>query len=218
MTAPAPVRVALVDDQEPFREGLATVLEAEGFLVVGEASDGHEAQWVVSSTRPDVVLMDLRMPNLDGVEAIRRLVTGGWAGPIIALTTFDEDELVFDALRAGAVGYLLKGLSGPELAAALRATASGSSIIAPEVGRKVLSEFVRLARLAPQQDTRGVGLSERELEILRELSRGASNKQIGHRLGVTEGTVKNHVSRVLEKLGAGSRTEAALWAREHGLA
>lgn len=134
------------------------------------------------------------------------------------LTTFDEDSLVFDALRAGAVGYLLKGLSGAELAHAIRATHRGLSVLAPAIGRKVVSEFVRMARLTPPERLESFGLSERERQVLRCMSTGSSNKEIALTLGVAEGTIKNHVSRILEKLGAGSRTEAALLARENGIA
>ncbi|MEM7679320.1 MAG: response regulator transcription factor [Myxococcota bacterium] len=213
-----PIRVAIVDDQAPFRQGLATVLEAEGLHCVGEAADGRDALWMVNTTHPDVVLMDLRMPGIGGVEATRRLYSAGCEASVIVLTTFDEDSLVFDALRAGAVGYLLKGLSGAELAHAIRATHRGLSVLAPAIGRKVVSEFVRMARLTPPERLESFGLSERERQVLRCMSTGSSNKEIALTLGVAEGTIKNHVSRILEKLGAGSRTEAALLARENGIA
>lgn len=211
------IRVILIDDQPLFRQGLATILEAEGLEVVGECERGEDALWLASATRPDVVLMDLRMPGLGGVEATRILHAHLPQLPVIVLTTFDEDRLVFEALRAGALGYLLKGTSSKELKRAILMTLEGSSVLTPSISRKVVSEFVRMAQLTPQDGEQRLGLSERELEVLSGLSQGLSNKAIAHALNIAEGTVKNHVSHILEKLKVSSRTEAALLAREHGI-
>ncbi|MEM1348174.1 MAG: response regulator transcription factor [Myxococcota bacterium] len=207
----------MVDDQELFRQGMKTVLEAEGLEIVGEAAHGADALWLVQATRPDLVLMDLRMPHMDGVEATRRIRARYAEIPVLVLTTFDEDVLVFDALRAGAAGYLLKGLPGKKLVEAVQQTLEGASVLTPSIGRKVVSEFVRMAHRVPQATSKDFGLSRRETQVLSQVALGRSNKEIAHVLGVAEGTIKNHVSRVLEKLEVSSRTEAALLAREHGV-
>jgi DNA-binding NarL/FixJ family response regulator len=214
------IRVLLVDDQALFREGLRTLLSLhEDIEVVGEAGDGREAVDAAAALRPDVILMDLRMPVLDGVAATRRLKESGHPARVIILTTFDDDETVFDGLRAGAVGYLLKDVSSEKLVEAIRAAARGESFLQPSIAAKVLAEFARLEERAsaPPPPALVEPLSDRELEILRLVATGDSNKEIAARLYITEGTVKNHVTNILGKLGVRDRTQAALMAREMGL-
>jgi DNA-binding NarL/FixJ family response regulator len=211
-----PIRVLLVDDQSLFREGLRTLLSVQpGFEVVGEAADGEEALQLAAALKPDVVLMDVRMPVLDGVAATRRLHTSQPDCRVIVLTTFDDDEYVFEGLRAGAAGYLLKDAPSEKLFEAIRAAARGESFLQPSVAAKVVAEFTRLAPTRPQPLPEP--LSERELEILRELARGASNREIAQKLVIAEGTVKNHVTSVLSKLGVSDRTKAALKAKDLGV-
>ncbi|MGW5720188.1 response regulator [Amycolatopsis sp. NPDC003865] len=211
-----PVRVLLVDDQALFREALATLLAThDGIDVVGEAGDGEEALRQVAALVPDVVLMDLRMPVLDGVGATRRLRGDHPGVQVIALTTFDDDEDVFAALRAGAVGYLLKDVSSARLIEAVLAAARGESVLQPSVAAKVVARFAQLPEPRPQPLV--VPLSERELDVLRLLADGRSNREIAAKLFLAEGTVKNHVTNVLGKLGARDRTQAALRARDLGL-
>ena len=218
-----PIRILIVDDQRLMREGLCTLLELESDLkIAAEAEDGQAALDQYEATHPDVVLMDIRMPRLDGVEATRRLCQRWPEARVIILTTFDDDAYVFDGLRAGALGYLLKDVSGHELAEAVRKVAAGGALIEPSVARKVLAEFSRLAepdRPAPRQalDRLPEPLSEREQEILRLLALGANNRQIASQLFLAEGTVKNYISTILDKLGVQDRTQAALRARELGL-
>jgi DNA-binding NarL/FixJ family response regulator len=215
----AALRVLLVDDQQLMREGLRTLLEMEeGITIVGEAVDGAGAVQAFEDCAPDVVLMDIRMPKMDGVEATRR-IRGKWPdAKILVLTTFDEDELVFEAVRVGARGYLLKDLSGAELAAAVRDVARGGAALQTGVARKVMDAFARLAQPGPAAKQRLVDpLSGRERAVLGLLARGLSNKEIAERLFLAEGTVKNHVSTILQKIDARDRTQAALKARELGL-
>ena len=215
----AKLNVLLVDDQRLMRDGLRTLLELEpDMTVAGEAADGEEALAQFRETRPDVVLMDVRMPGMDGVEATRRLRAMDPAAKVIILTTFDDDEYVFEGLRAGAVGYLLKALSGEELADAIRTVAAGGALIDPAVTRKVVSEFARLAPPARSIDA-GLAepLSEREKEVLGLVARGLSNREIADTLFLAEGTVKNYVTTILQKIGVRDRTQAALRARELGL-
>jgi DNA-binding NarL/FixJ family response regulator len=214
------IRVLLVDDQALFREGLETLLSVHRDIeVVGQACNGREAVDVAADVRPDVVLMDVRMPILDGVRATRRLTEGMPQCKVIVLTTFDDDEYVFDALRAGAAGYLLKDVASARLVEAIRATARGESILEPSVAAKVIAEFTRVSSMMPaaQLEQMVEPLSERELEILALIATGASNREIGDRLFIAEGTVKNHVTHILAKLGVRDRTQAALRARELGL-
>jgi DNA-binding NarL/FixJ family response regulator len=214
------IRVLLVDDQALFREGLCTLLSLhEDIEVVGEAGDGQEALDAAAALRPDVILMDLRMPVLDGVAATRRLKEIGHPARVIVLTTFDDDETVFDGLRAGAVGYLLKDVSSEKLVEAIRAAARGESFLQPSIAAKVLAEFARLEEraAAPPPPALVEPLSDRELEILRLVAAGDSNKEIAAMLYITEGTVKNHVTNILGKLGVRDRTQAALMAREMGI-
>jgi len=213
------VRVLLVDDQALFREALAVLLGVRDDIeVVGEAGNGAEALDRAAELRPEVVLMDLRMPVLDGVAAIRRLRVEHPEVRVIALTTFDDDEDVFAALRAGAVGYLLKDVSSTQLVEAVLAAARDEAVLQPSVAAKVLAQFARLPLAEPEQPQPLVTpLSERELDVLRLLADGRSNKEIASRLFLAEGTVKNHVTNVLAKLNARDRTQAALRARSLGL-
>jgi len=209
----APVRVLLVDDQGLFREALATLLDVRPEVaVVGEAANGDEALRRAAELRPDVVLMDLRMPVLDGVAATRRMRVEQPGVRVIALTTFDDEDEVFAALRAGAVGYLLKDVSSATLVEAIVAAAEGGSVAA-----KVVARFAAMpaddAGGRPRPQPLVVPLSERELEVLRLLAEGRTNREIAAALYLAEGTVKNHVTNVLGKLGARDRTQAALRAR-----
>jgi len=214
------IRVLLADDQRLMRDGLCTLLELEDDLeVVGEAENGRAAVDMAIDLRPDVILMDVRMPELDGVEATRQLAARLPECKVIILTTFDDESIIFEGLRAGALGYLLKDVSGEELAAAIREVYRGGALIQPSVARKVLAEFSRLpAAPAPSPVLPGEVLTDRESEILKLVARGLSNKEIGLRLSLTEGTVKNYVSGILQKLGVQDRTQAALKARELGIA
>jgi DNA-binding NarL/FixJ family response regulator len=212
-----PLRVMLVDDQALFREGLRTILSAHAdCVVVGEACNGQEAIEVAKQTRPDVVLMDMKMPVVDGVAATRKIRVALPECKVVALTTFDDDEFVFEGLRAGAVGYLLKEVSADDLLEAIRAAGRGESFLQPSVASKVVAEFSRLPPHAlPPSDA--PPLSSREVEVLRLIARGASNKEIAAALFLAEGTVKNHVTNVLVKLKVEDRTQAALRARDLGL-
>jgi DNA-binding NarL/FixJ family response regulator len=213
------IRVLLVDDQALFREGLSTLLSVYPELeIVGEAANGQEALQQAERLRPDVVLMDLRMPVLDGVTATRRLKETRPSCRVIILTTFDDDEYVFDGLRAGAVGYLLKDVSSEKLVEAIRTTARGESFLQPNIAAKLVAEFARMDESpTPQAQQLVDPLSQRELEILALVAEGASNKEIGAELFIAEGTVKNHVTNILSKLSVRDRTQAALRARELGL-
>jgi DNA-binding NarL/FixJ family response regulator len=215
----SPVRVLLVDDQALFREALATLLATRDDIdVVGEAGNGDEALSRAAELTPDVVLMDLRMPVLDGVAATRRLRLAQPSVQVIALTTFDDEEDVFAALRAGAVGYLLKDVSSARLVEAVLAAARGESVLQPSVAAKVVARFAQLPETTPPRpQPLVVPLSERELEVLRLVADGRSNREIAASVFLAEGTVKNHVTNVLGKLGARDRTQAALRARDLGL-
>ncbi len=208
------IRLLLVDDQRLMRDGLRTLLELEADLqVVAEAENGQQALDAFTRHKPDVILMDIRMPVMDGVEATRRILQADSQARIIILTTFDDDEYVFDALRVGALGYLLKDVSRAELIEAVRTVHAGGALIEPSVARKVLAEFSRLP--ATHHRPIDVPLTEREQQILSLLAEGLSNKQIAERLYLAEGTVKNYVSSILDKLGVDDRTQAALWAQKH---
>ena len=212
----AMIRILLVDDQALFREGLSTLLSVQPDLeVVGEAGNGEEALRVAASLHPDVVLMDLQMPVLDGVAATRRLRAAQPECRVIVLTTFDDGEYVFEGLRAGAVGYLLKDAPSEKLVEAIRAAARGESFLQPSVAAKVVAEFARLSdRAAPPPPPLVEPLSERELEILRLVAAGSSNREVAAALFIAEGTVKNHLTNILGKLGVRDRTQAALKARD----
>jgi DNA-binding NarL/FixJ family response regulator len=224
------IRVLLVDDQMLIRQGIQTLLELEDDLeVVGHASNGREAIAAAERLRPDVVLMDVRMPELDGVAATHELSQRLPQTGVIILTTFDDDEYVFEGLKAGARGYLLKDVSSDDLAEAVRTVAAGGALIQPSITRKVVAEFSRLASgstpsaapasspAAPDQSSLVEPLTERELEVLRHLAHGLSNREIADTLFITEGTVKNHVSNLLSKLEVRDRTQAVLKGQSLGL-
>lgn len=216
------IRVLLVDDQKLLRQGIQTLLELEPDLeVVGTAENGRDAIAAVERLRPDVVLMDVRMPELDGVAATRVLSERLPQVGVIILTTFDDDEYVFEGLKAGARGYLLKDVSSDDIAAAVRTVAAGGALIQPSIARKVVAEFSRLAAGSignsaagePPVDSLLQPLTERELDVLRALASGLSNREIADKLVITEGTVKNHVSNLLSKLDVRDRTQAVLKAQ-----
>jgi len=213
------IKVLLVDDQSLFREGLRTLLEVQGdFQIVGEAANGEEALRLTATMQPEVILMDLRMPIMDGVTATRRIRDLFPNIRVIVLTTFDDDETVFDGLRAGAVGYLLKDVTSDKLHEAIRAAARGEYFMQPSITAKVMSEFTRMARTPRVQvPDLAVDLSSRELEVLRQVATGASNKEIADLLVIAEGTVKNHLTSILAKLDARDRMQAVLKAREYGI-
>ena len=214
------LRIMLVDDQSLFREALRTLLSLQpDFDIVAEAENGERAVALAKVHKPDVILMDLRMPVMGGVEATRRVMAAGPATKVVVLTTFEEDEEIFEAMRAGALGYLLKACSAEKLSESVRAAAKGASVLEPSVAARMMAELNRLSakegKRIPQ--TLADPLSERELAVLKLLADGCSNKEIGSRLNITEGTVKNHMTNVLGKLGVLDRTQAALRAREMGL-
>ena len=214
------LRILLVDDQSLFREALRTLLSLQpDFEIVAEAENGERAVSLAKVHRPDVILMDLRMPILGGVEATRRIMSATPTARVVVLTTFEEDEEIFDALRAGALGFLLKACSADKLCESVRAAAKGTSVLEPSVAARMMKE---LNRLSAKEEKRlphllADPLTERELAVLKLLAEGRSNKEIGTQLNITEGTVKNHMTNVLGKLGALDRTQAALKARELGL-
>ena len=218
------IRVVLADDQTLVRQGIRLLLEIEPDIqVVGQAATGREAIQQVEALHPEVVLMDVRMPDMDGVEATRQLKARFPDVSVIILTTFEDDAIVFEGLKAGARGYLLKDISSEEMAEAVRTVAAGKALIQPSLTRKVLEEFTRLATAAepPAQPASPASpisepLTEREKEVLRALARGCSNREIAQELVITEGTVKNHVSNLIAKLGVRDRTQAVLKAQELG--
>lgn len=214
------IRLLLVDDQAMFREGLRMILGRQtDFEIVGEAGDGLAALESLQRINPDVVLMDLRMPNLGGVEATRRIKAEAPVVRVIVLTTFEEDEEVFAALRAGAAGFLLKDSLSEKLCEAIRLAARGETWLQPSVAAKLVAEFGRLTPRPLPSPTGSLSepLTPREHDVLRCLADGMSNKEIGRRLTISEGTVKNHMSQVLGKLQVLDRTQGALRARELGL-
>ena len=215
------IRVLLVDDQALVRAGFRMILDAEDDLdVVGEATDGREAIDKVRELRPDVVLMDIRMPELDGLEASRRIIDGqGDDAPrILMLTTFDLDEYVYEALRAGASGFLLKDTPTEQLVAAIHVVAEGEALLAPSITRRVISEFVKGTGPRPAaQFPRLAELTARELEVLKAIARGLSNAEIARELYVSETTVKTHVARILMKLRLRDRVQVVVLAYEAGV-
>jgi DNA-binding NarL/FixJ family response regulator len=212
----APIRVVVADDQEVVRAGFAALLETQPDLtVVGRAADGAEAVRVCRAERPDVVLMDVRMPVMDGIEATRHLAAGG--PRVLILTTFDLDEHVYDALTAGASGFLLKDVTAERLFDAVRIVAAGEALLAPTVTRRLIGEFARLRPRPPQAPLPLDTLTSREADVLRLLAEGLSNQEIADRLVVSDQTVKTHVSRVLAKLALRDRTQAVIFAYETGL-
>jgi DNA-binding NarL/FixJ family response regulator len=212
------VRVLIADDQALVRGGFRMILEAkEDMEVVGEAGDGAEAVALVEGLQPDVVLMDVRMPGVDGIEATRRIAASGSSARIVILTTYDVDEYVFAALRAGASGFLLKDVRPPELTEAIRIVARGDALLAPGVTRRLLDRF---AGVLPDDAARPADLDEltdREVEVLRFVALALSNAEIASRLVLTEATVKTHVSSVLRKLGLRDRVQAVVFAYDVGL-
>ena len=213
------IKVAVVDDQEIVRAGFAALLGTqEDFRVVGTAADGHEAVELCRAQRPHVVLMDVRMPAMDGIEATRQVTASSKRPPrIIMLTTFDLDEYVYDALGAGASGFLLKDVTADTLFDAVRVVAAGDALLAPGVTRRLVDEFARLRPSMPSRPEALAELTPREIEVLRLVAEGLSNGEIAERLVVSEETVKTHVSRVLAKLDVRDRTQAVVVAYESGL-
>ncbi|WP_345206677.1 response regulator transcription factor [Fodinibacter luteus] len=216
-SATAPVRVVIADDHDLYRRGMRVVVELDGIAeVVGEASDGNEAVEVCSRMQPDVVLMDVRMPGVGGIEACRRIRSVVPSARILMLTMSDDESDLFEAIKAGASGYLLKDLPGEEVAGAIRRVHDGQAIIPPGMAATLLQEFTRLSQdpapvigVAPQ-------LTDREVEVLRLVARGRANREIADQLVISENTVKNHVRNILEKLHLHSRVEAAVYAhRQH---
>ncbi len=212
-------RIFLVDDQALVRAGFRMLIEAQADMeVVGEAEDGRSALEALAVTRADVVLMDVRMPNLDGVEATRRLLAGGGAAPkVIVLTTFDLDEHVFAALRAGASGFLLKDARPEDLLAAIRAVLDGDAVVAPSATRRLLDHVSDALPGDTREDPRLASLTPREREVLLEVARGRSNAEIAGDLFMAEATVKTHVGRLLAKLQQRDRVQLAVFAYDAGL-
>jgi DNA-binding NarL/FixJ family response regulator len=221
VNAPPPqVRIIVADDHQVVRTGFAALLDTQpDFSVIGTARDGAEAVRLGRELAPDVVLMDVRMPGMDGIEATRQLAGPGLAGPrILILTTFDLDQYVYDALRAGASGFLLKDVTAERLFDAVRVIAAGDALLSPGVTRRLISEFTRLKPPPDGPPAAALaGLTPRETQVLRLVAAGLSNPEIAAQLVVTEETVKTHVSRMLSKLGLRDRTQAVVTAYETGL-
>jgi len=221
MSEPAPaIRIIVADDHQVVRTGFAALLDTQPDLtVVGTACDGAEAVRLARELHPDVALMDVRMPNMDGIEATRQLAGSGTGGPrILILTTFDLDEYVYDALCAGASGFLLKDVTAERLFDAVRVIAAGEALLAPTVTRRLISEFALMRHGPDARPAAAIAaLTPRETQVLRLVAAGLSNQEISARLVVTEETVKTHVSRVLSKLGLRGRTQAVVTAYESGL-
>ncbi|WP_084104370.1 response regulator transcription factor [Demequina sp. NBRC 110056] len=213
------IRVVVADDQGMVRAGFRSLLSSEPDIeVVGEAADGEQAVAAARRERPDVMLMDIRMPLLDGIEATRRITAVGGGPRVLVLTTFDLDEYVFAALQAGASGFMLKDAPAEELAAAIRVVAAGEALLAPRITARVIDAFVTRAALRrPVAGSELALLTARELEVLGLVARGASNADIARELFVTEATVKTHVSNLLAKLGLKDRVQAVIYAYEHGV-
>jgi DNA-binding NarL/FixJ family response regulator len=213
--------VLLVDDQELLRVGFRMVLDSQPDLhVVAEAGDGSAAVALVAEHQPDIVLMDVRMPEMDGVEATRRIVESGSASRVIILTTFDLDEYAYAALRAGASGFLLKDAPPADLLSAIRAVASGDAVVAPSTTRRLLESVIHQLPAPPQDptsDPRYAELTPREREVLMAVARGLSNGEIAAMLVLSEATVKSHVGRILSKLALRDRVQIVVYAYEHGL-
>ncbi|POM23526.1 Transcriptional regulatory protein LiaR [Actinomadura rubteroloni] len=212
------VRVLVADDQALVRAGFSMIIDArEDLAVVGEAGDGEQAVELAARLRPDVVLMDVRMPGVDGIAATRRIVAAADPPKVIILTTFDLDEPLYAALRAGASGFLLKDVRPPELADAIRVVARGEALLAPTVTRRLLDRFVAVQPSEPAAPERLAALTDREVEVLTLIAKAASNTEIAAYLVVAEATVKTHVSAILRKLGARDRVQAVVMAYDLGL-
>jgi RNA polymerase sigma factor (sigma-70 family) len=212
------VRVVIADDQALVRTGFRLILAADGITVVGEAANGAQAVDAVRRTQPDVVLMDIRMPEMDGLEATRRILSGAGTGPrVIILTTFDLDRYVYAALSAGASGFLLKDVSPEHLVAAVRLVRSGDALLAPTITRRLIERFATRTEQAATAHRDLAALTPRELEVLQLLARGLSNAELAARLQLSEATVKTHVARILAKLHLRDRAQAVVVAYETGL-
>lgn len=210
------VRIVIADDQAVVRTGLRLILEVQPDLqVVGEAADGAEAVDLVRAVAPDVALVDIRMPVVDGIQATRAIVERGGPTRVLILTTYGLEQYVYDALRAGASGFLLKTDSPDRLVDGVRCVAAGESMLAPEITRHLIEQY--LARAAPATGDEAAVFTERELEVLRLVAAGLSNAEIARRLYLGEGTVKTHVAHILAKAGLRDRTQAVVYAYEHGI-
>lgn len=210
---PDTIRVMIVDDHEIVREGLSTLIAEEpGFAIAGEAANGADAVDRAAALRPDVILMDLVMPGMDGIEATRRIRNANPSSHVIVLTSFSDDQRVHDAIHAGAIGYLLKDVLKPDLLRSIRMAARGEPALHPEAQRRLMQQIVAPSTSLIEE------LTERERDVLRLIAHGESNKGIALRLHLTEGTVKGYVSAILAKLSVADRTQAALYAVRHGLA
>ena len=211
------IRVLLADDQELVREGLRMMLNAQDDIeVIGEASTGHEVLALCRDTDPDLVVMDIRMPGMDGIEATQRLVTSGSRAAVLVLTTFDLDEYVYRALRAGASGFLLKDGTSQQLATAVRTVAAGDTLLAPAITRRLIADYVSRPR-PPDQGGPPWELTDRELAVVRQLAQGKSNAEIASSLFLSEATVKSHIAHTLAKLDLRDRVQIVIYAFEHGL-
>jgi DNA-binding NarL/FixJ family response regulator len=212
------IRVVIADDQDLVREGLRLMIDAESDInVVGEAATGRTAIAAARRFDPDVLLMDVRMPDVDGIEATRQLVVGNTRARILMLTTFDLDEYVYRAMKAGASGFLLKDATREQLVGAIRTVAGGESLLAPAITRRLIEDFCSHPEPGGGADAKVAGLSERELDVVRLLARGLSNAEIAAELFVSEATVKSHVARILAKLGLRDRIQTVVFAYESGL-
>ena len=214
--ADGPLRVLVADDQELVRAGFCVILEASGYAVAGEAADGAQAVALAASEQPDVVLMDVRMPVMDGLEATRQITAMPRAPKVVILTTFDLDDYVYEALRAGASGFLLKDAPRADLIAAVRVAAAGDALLAPSVTRRLIEAFARRPATAAPAPSRLASLTPRERDILRLVARGNSNTEIAQELVVSEATVKTHIGHLLAKLGLRDRVQAVILAYETG--
>jgi len=216
--APPPIRILIADDHALFRQGVRRLLDAAPELqVVGEASSGHEALRLVEELAPDIVLLDVSMPGPSGIEVARVIKTTSPRSRVIILTVFTNEEFLFEAIKAGAMGYLLKDSSPEELLRAVRVVAEGEGLIAPAMAAKIFKEFARATEDIKEVVPLVTPVTQREVEILQHVAAGLANKEIASRLGISERTVKNHLSNIMEKLQVNSRTQAAVYALKSGL-